>query len=236
MSFAQASLAATILASTFGTYVALSPPNPNPKTNSASTSDSVRGLYLAHEHSTKICLAPIGLLALQTASLAFLYPSIPTNILRYGPQNGFNANVITWSSTTTIPLALILCAGIPLRLVSYASLGKNFTFALAEPDRLTTTGIYRYVQHPSYLGIAILASCNGMLLCRTDGAMSTWAGPQGFRVLQFMAWLFVPLGFSALGVLIWTRVKEEERMLQAKFGKEWERWHKATARFLPGIF
>lgn len=36
-------------------------------------------------------------------------------------------------------------------------------------------------------------------------------------------------------MLIRVRVRDEERMLQEKFGREWERWNARTARYIPGI-
>src|SRR5579859_7068708 len=176
----QASLATTMLASAIGTYIALSPPNPVP-TSMPSTGDLIRRLNLTHKHTTKAVLAPLGLLALHTSSLTLLHPNNPSSILRHGAENGLNTDLITWSAATSIPLALILCAGIPLRLVSYTSLGKNFTFALSEPDRLTNTGIYRYVQHPSYTGLVVIMICNATLLFRMDGALSCWIPPQWYQ-------------------------------------------------------
>ncbi|KIW10149.1 hypothetical protein PV08_11110 [Exophiala spinifera] len=232
---AQTSLAAAILASTIGTYIALSPPNPSTHAT-LSTGDAIRSLHLTGRHSTKIALAPLGLLSLHTSSLVYFHPRIPSLLLGHGAENGLNANLITWSAATSIPLALILCAGIPLRLVSYASLGRNFTFALMEPDRLTTTGIYGYVQHPSYTGIAILVLCNVALLCRFDGALSYWIPPTWFPVMRKLEKLFFPVGLSVLLLPLWTRVTQEEQMLKAEFGAEWEKWHSTTWRFIPWVF
>ncbi|KAK3339784.1 hypothetical protein B0T25DRAFT_363434 [Lasiosphaeria hispida] len=232
-SLPQASLAATIITSTVGTYIALSPPNPSTQ-SAPSTGDSIR--LFTHKHTTKIAVAPLGLLALHTSSLAYLYPAAPAALLRYGAKNGLNPNLITWSAATAVPLALIICAGIPLRLASYASLGKNFTFTLAEPDRLTTTGLYRYVQHPSYTGLLVLIVCNVALLCRTDGALGCWAPPAWYRVLRVAEWVLAPVGSAGVLFAVWTRVREEERMLRAEFGLGWESWHARTARFIPWLF
>lgn len=232
-SLPQSSLAATIIASTVGTFIALSPPNPATQ-STPSTGDSIR--LFTHKHTTKIAVAPLGLLALHTCSLAYLYPAVPVALLRYGAENGLNPNLITWSAATAVPLALIICAGIPLRLVSYASLGKNFTFTLAEPDQLTTTGLYRYVQHPSYTGLLVLVVCNVALLCRTDGALSCWAPPAWYRVLRVAEFVLAPVGLAGFLFAAWTRVREEERMLRGEFGLEWESWHARTARFIPWLF
>ena len=65
-------------------------------------------------------------------------------------KNTLNAQSLTPSRSTIPPLLLLLLFAIPLRLHSYVSLGQNFTFHLAAPDKLITTRIYSYVQHPSY--------------------------------------------------------------------------------------
>ncbi|KAK0627592.1 hypothetical protein B0T14DRAFT_424253, partial [Immersiella caudata] len=101
-------------------------------------------------------------------------------------------------------LALIMCGGIPLRLVSYAALGKNFTFTLAEPDRLTATGLYSYVQHPSYAGLPVLVVCNVALLCKTDGALSCWAPPARYCVLQVARFVLAPVGLAGFPFAVWT--------------------------------
>lgn len=95
-----------------------------------------------------------------------------------------NTALISWSAATSVPLALILCVGVPIRLVSYASLGKNFTFDLAVPDRLITDGIYQYVQHPSYTGTLVLLFSNTMLLLRIDGALSCWIPSRRYRTVR----------------------------------------------------
>ncbi|XXG97989.1 hypothetical protein Hte_004305 [Hypoxylon texense] len=237
-SLSQTSLAATILASSVGTYVALTPPNPNPSTKSSpSSGDLMHRLHITSKRFINVALAPVGFLALHASSLAYLYPHIPPRLLRNGAANGLNPDLVTWSKATSIPLALILCAGIPLRLVPYASLGKNFTFALAEPDRLNTAGIYRYVQHPSYTGIMVLFVGNVALLGRTDGALSCWIPPAWYETLRALGWtLLVPVAMSLTLFGVWARVRQEERMLRAKFGAEWENWHATTPRFLPWLF
>ncbi|KAI1161489.1 hypothetical protein F5B18DRAFT_628278 [Nemania serpens] len=235
VSVPQVILPATILLSTIGTYVALSPPNPSPESASP-VGDLFTRLKLTTKHTTKVAMAPIGLLALHTSGLAYLYPNIPVSILRHGAENGLNTSLVTWSPASAVPLALILCAGIPLRLSSYATLGKNFTFALAEPNRLTTTGIYRYVQHPSYTGLVALIICNVGFVGRIDGALSCWLPPRLFPYFRTMGWVLAPAGVLALMFVVWTRVREEERMLRAKFGIEWERWHARTPRFIPWFY
>jgi hypothetical protein len=107
MSVSQASFAAAVLASTVGSYMALSPPNQDGKA-SPPTRDSIRALKLTNKHFPKVAMAPLGLLAMHTSSLACLYPNMPPSILRDGLENGLNPDLITWSTATSVPLVLIL--------------------------------------------------------------------------------------------------------------------------------
>ncbi|KAI9170827.1 protein-S-isoprenylcysteine O-methyltransferase [Paramyrothecium foliicola] len=235
VSFSQTSLAASIVASAAATYMALTPPNPS-KPTVPSTGDSIRRFNLAGEYTTRLLLAPFGILALHAASLAYSAPAVPRYLLLHGSENGLNTNLITWSSATAVPLAVMLCAGVPLRLVSYASLGKNFTFTLAQPDDLRTTGIYRYVQHPSYTGLVLLMFSSVALLARIDGVLSCWISPAWYNTVSYLWWITAPVAFSICLFGLRTRVREEERMLKAQFGTRWAQWHASTARFIPGLF
>ncbi|KAF9875407.1 prenyl cysteine carboxyl [Colletotrichum karsti] len=244
MTLSQTSLAAAYLASTVGAYVAITPPNPMPseKPNAskdpkhAPIRDSIHILNITHNHINKFVTFPLGLLSLHAAALAYTYPNIPPAILRHGAQNGLNPSLVTWSASTAVPFALIFLAGVPLRLIPFRSLGKNFTFALTKPSGLKTTGIYRYVQHPSYTGVVILVLCNLMLYARMDGVMSCWVSPERHRALQGMELISLAVGGCMFFAGVWTRVTEEEKMLRGEFGEKWERWHAKTARFVPWVF
>ncbi|KAL0932275.1 prenyl cysteine carboxyl [Colletotrichum truncatum] len=242
MSLSQISLAAAYLASTVGTYKALTPPNPIPQDKAGSASkdpqirDSIHLLNFTNNHINKVVILPLALLSLHAAALAYTYPSIPPSIAGYSPENGLNVSLITWSASTAVPLALLFFVGVPLRLVPYRSLGKNFTFALTKPDGLKTTGIYSYVQHPSYTGVMVLVFCNLALYARMDGVLSCWAPPALYQTLESVEWASLALGGCMFFAGVWTRVTEEEKMLRGEFGQKWERWHAETARFVPGIF
>jgi len=232
---AQATLAGAILISTIGTYIGLSPPNGSIE-QSPSVDDSLSFLGLTGTSFGKLALSPLFLLSLHTAVLTLLYPDLPQSVLRHGSANGFNNNLIVWSLSTVMPLSL-LSVGLSLRLIPYATLGSNFTFALTLPDHLVTKGIYSYVQHPSYDGLALLVLANFMLLGRTDGVISCWIPPRWHRKVRGLAkWFLGPTGLSILLFAMWTRVIEEETMLNREFGKEWKTWHNHTARFIPGVF
>ncbi|GFF33494.1 hypothetical protein IFM51744_02131 [Aspergillus udagawae] len=150
------------------------------------------------------------------------------------PEN-LNPETLTWSPTALLSL-LAIAAGSAIRLSAFGGLGRNFTFYLAVPDRLVTDGVYAYVQHPSYTGLALVGlGCVG--LCgRWDGAVGACALSKDV-IERLDGWGMMVIG--ALGtvaaMVVGMRVRDEERMLREKFGREWEGWHARTARFVPGI-
>ncbi|KAK1623836.1 isoprenylcysteine carboxyl methyltransferase [Colletotrichum phormii] len=248
MSISQASLSVAILASTLGTYIGLLNPNPEPPQtpndphhhnqhhHQTTHADSIRWMNLTHKHTPKVILLPLALLSLHFAALTLYFPSIPASILRHGAENGLSASLTTWSASTLLPLSAIFLLGVPLRLGPYRSLGKNFTFQLTKPDQLKTTGIYSYLQHPSYTGVMVLVLSNVALLARLDGVLSCWVAPGLHHGLQSVQWVLGPAACCVFLFGVWTRVREEERMLRDEFGEKWERWHASTARFVPYVF
>jgi protein-S-isoprenylcysteine O-methyltransferase Ste14 len=56
-----------------------------------------------------------------------------------------------------------------MRLKSYSGLGKEFTFTLAVPKKLVTSGVYSWVQHPSYVGLIGLRIADSFFVQRLDG-------------------------------------------------------------------
>ncbi|KAJ5387510.1 Phospholipid methyltransferase [Penicillium cosmopolitanum] len=149
--------------------------------------------------------------------------------------NNPNPALFSWTSTSVTALLLVL-VGAWVRLSAFGGLGPNFTFHLARPSRLVTTGIYRWVQHPSYTGhLAVIAGCT-LLFMRWDGASACWieesilVGLDGWGLALWASFM----GFSVL--MIRARVKDEEDMLKQLFGKEWEDWNRSTKRFIPGLF
>lgn len=129
----------------------------------------------------------------------------------------------------------------PIRLLAFRQLGENFTFRLARPTALVKTGLYAYVQHPSYPTNWLILASNLALLLRLDGVfgcvLPNRAVRWGMESGGFRVWpaLLVWLAVSGLYV-VWVRVKDEEAMLKKEFGREWEEYHRRTMRFIPGVF
>lgn len=81
-----------------------------------------------------------------------------------------------------------------------------------QPDRIVTSGPYRFVRHPFYSGyvLAVLAAL----------AVSP-------------AWSTLTIGGLALIVVRWTAVGEERRLLASALGPTYAEYRRRTGRFLP---
>ncbi|KAI0392988.1 hypothetical protein F5Y17DRAFT_331178 [Xylariaceae sp. FL0594] len=230
--FSQASLTAAIGLSAAGIWAGTQPPNPSPE-KAPATGDAIRHLILLGGKLGQFIYLPFGIVAAQHAVMALTYPNFPSWIARRVVRTSLDPRFFTWSRETAIPIALIVAVGTPLRLLSYGALGKNFTFTLAEPDRLNTSGLYRYIQHPSYTGVLALVF----------GASALWGRLGSAPACFFPSWLVswmrpyekgvIAVSLALVVSVVWKRVMDEEAMLGNKFGAEWESWHAKTARFIP---
>ncbi|KAK5653088.1 hypothetical protein OQA88_9375 [Cercophora sp. LCS_1] len=235
LSLSQSTFATAVLASTAGCIVGLKPPNPSPPNHvglpPSSTLSRLRH-FITEGNLNDLILAPITFLSLHTVGLALADPPIPRWLLGVTTTH-LNPRRISWSTDTAVPLAALLCVGIPLRLVAYQTLGDSFTFKLATPKKgLVTTGIYQYLQHPSYTGAAIIFVAPMVLWYRADGAMGCWLPERAAKVVEKIV---APVLAAVLLSLMGLRVKDEERMLRDRFGQEWEQWSQRTARFVPWL-
>src|SRR5262245_42730770 len=129
--------------------------------------------------------------------------------------DGRNLLVTDEAITPYIGLALLTLGG-ALRLTAVFVLGRRFTglVAIQEEHHLQTSGLYRYIRHPSYAG---------MLLSMA-----------GF-VLVFRCWLGLLLVAGIFAVLL-ARMKSEEALLESEFGEEYTSYRRRTWRLLPWIY
>ncbi|KAJ5931042.1 Phospholipid methyltransferase [Penicillium verhagenii] len=170
------------------------------------------------------------------AALAILPGHAPSVMAQACPRpNNPNPVLFSWTPTSITALLLVFI-GAYVRLSAFGGLGRYFTFHLTVPGRLVTTGIYGWVQHPSYTGhLAVMAGCT-LLFTRWDGALACWIEKSTLVALSGLGSI---IWASFMGVSVWailTRVKDEEDMLKQTFGKQWEDWNRSTKRFIPGLF
>jgi len=229
MGYQTLTLATCLLLAGYLSYRSLTPPNPPPerpchqdfagKWLTPSIINARRGITIA--------------LWLYHTALTMAYPDPPAILCPF-PEN-LSVSVFSWSQYIIICLSFTLIAA-PIRLLAFAQLGSNFTFQLGRPNKLVRTGVYAYVQHPSYTGHFIVILANIALMLRPSGIFGCWIPS------AIVAWgeaVFIPLLILFAGVFAWglgIRVRDEEEMLKKEFGEEWEAYHAETKRFVPGLF
>jgi protein-S-isoprenylcysteine O-methyltransferase Ste14 len=110
----------------------------------------------------------------------------------------------------------LIAVGVVLRVGPMFVLGRRFGLPLApqEEHRLVTSGFYRFVRHPSYLG-ALVGGAGWVLIFRS-----------GIGLL--LAALLVPAGIPL--------IRAEERRLEAEFGEEYAAYRRRTWRLLPFVY
>lgn len=112
-------------------------------------------------------------------------------------------------------VALLAVGGV-LRIWPMFVLGRRFSglVAIQPGHELVTTGPYRYVRHPSYLGMML--------------GFAGWA-------LVFRSG--VGLLAAVLGlVLLEQRIAAEEALLSSQFGSPYEEYRRRTWRLVPGLY
>lgn len=206
--------------------------SPNPPPDRREEKDTLMGSYFYSRSSHDLNRSLVTLLAGYYVSL-ILFPPTQSASICPNPAN-LNPRLFQWSWFTAASLAIMIVAGC-VRILAYHQLGENFTFELAQPKRLVTTGIYHYVQHPSYTTKALVAISMTVFFLRDDGPVGCWLPEQVVRYRLFSAviwgaWCLVGWGAGS------TRVHEEEIILRRVFGKEWEHYASRTARFIPWIY
>jgi protein-S-isoprenylcysteine O-methyltransferase Ste14 len=111
---------------------------------------------------------------------------------------------------------VLFAAGGALRLWPVFVLGNRFSglVAIQHGHTLVTSGVYKVIRHPSYLG----------LLINSLG----WS-------LAFRSGVGVVLTLSLIPLLV-ARINAEENLLRAQFGDEYETYCAHTSRLIPGIY
>jgi protein-S-isoprenylcysteine O-methyltransferase Ste14 len=120
---------------------------------------------------------------------------------------------VTRSSLRIAIGTFVLGLGIAILLRGFADLGRNLTPA-TEPlpeGQLVTTGIYRLVRHPIYLGLSLI------LAGWTGGAVAWWAG----------------LAVFSLSIAYFEgKARVEERWMTQRFPRYTD-YRRRTPRILP---
>ncbi|TFK65163.1 hypothetical protein BDN72DRAFT_801442, partial [Pluteus cervinus] len=123
-----------------------------------------------------------------------------------------------------------------IRLWSYKSLGRLFTFELhIRPDhQLIVDGPYAFIRHPSYTGLIL--SLTGATIIHLSGSWVKESGvldtPLGCGIAIY--WL---LGAGAVMLSLVLRMPNEDRVLRERFGNEWVNWaQRVPHRLVPRLY
>jgi protein-S-isoprenylcysteine O-methyltransferase Ste14 len=131
----------------------------------------------------------------------------------FADREGFwviGGNSIRWVGV------ILAGAGGALRLWPVFVLGDRFSglVAIQPGHTLVTNGVYRFIRHPSYVGLMINSVGWGM-------AFNTWIG------ILFAVALLPPLI---------ARIHAEEKLLLSQFGNEYADFCKHTWKLIPSIY
>jgi protein-S-isoprenylcysteine O-methyltransferase Ste14 len=112
---------------------------------------------------------------------------------------------------------LLLIAGLIVRVAAIVTLGKSFSanVAIRETQKVKRSGLYRFVRHPSYLGMEMIFLAAGL-------HTHNWVS------------LAILLIFPTAAVLY--RIHVEEEALLGAFGDDYADYMKTTKRLIPGVY
>ncbi len=113
--------------------------------------------------------------------------------------------------------AVLLLISLRLFRLTHKALGKMWSHSLdlREGHKLVTSGIYEKVRHPMYT------------------AFWVWAIGAAFLLPNWIAGFSGIVGF---GTLFFLRVGQEEDMMRAEFGEEYDAYIKRTKKVFPKIY
>jgi protein-S-isoprenylcysteine O-methyltransferase Ste14 len=112
---------------------------------------------------------------------------------------------------------MVMLVALAIRWSAIFTLGKSFSsnVAIQDSQQITRTGLYRFVRHPSYLGLLLVFFAIGV-------HSRNW--------ISFAA-VLVPTTAALL-----YRIHVEEAALAEAFGDDYVAYSRATKRLVPGIY
>ena len=112
---------------------------------------------------------------------------------------------------------ILVVVGVIVRQCAVFTLGRFFTLdiGIQKDQKVVDYGPYRFVRHPSYLGLLIILLGIGI-------ALQSWEGALAMVVI------------SGLG--IGYRIRVEEKVLVSELGDDYIRYMKRTRRLIPFVF
>ena len=106
----------------------------------------------------------------------------------------------------------LIVIGLVIKFFAAKSLNMKSWWRIYPPEKIITTGAYKYVRHPIYLANTIFAFGLFWLLC-------------GFKFAIAFEYIYAQFIFN--------RIDQEEQMLTMLFGKEYLDYLKKTPMLIP---
>ena len=127
-----------------------------------------------------------------------------------------NIGVMSEGQVARWPGLVLVGIGFALIFWSGFALGRFYSadVTIQRDHRLITTGPYRLIRHPRYLGAFLVAI--------------------GLSFL-FRSWIGLVASVPFLGVLLF-RIRDEESLLHREFGQEWEAYCRRSWRLIPYLY
>jgi protein-S-isoprenylcysteine O-methyltransferase Ste14 len=152
-------------------------------------------------------------------SIFFVVGSLAAGVVAgFWLGNAWTGAAVPWlrPQVTAAGIVLILL-GVSLRWWAILTLGRYFTLIVAvrTTQAVVQSGPYRFVRHPSYTGLLLVALGIGL-------ALANWAS------------VVVALAGALIGLLY--RVRVEERALSEALGQPYVDYLRRTKRFIPFIY
>ncbi len=147
------------------------------------------------------------LLAMMPISLALIW------LLPHGDRHGWLTFEADWLRYAGLGLNIIATS---ILLAALHNLGRQYSgyITVQKNHKLVQHGIYGVIRHPIYLR-ALLSGIGTPLI--------------------FRSWLVFPM-FVLMVVFAGVRIRQEERLLAAEFGDEFEAYRKRTWRLVPFLY
>lgn len=126
-------------------------------------------------------------------------------------DNQFTQNILNYVGITLYILGLLL------RYVSIIHLGRFFTrnVAVSESHELISSGPYKILRHPLYLGLFLLSTS---------------------VPLFFSNIILTPIAYLLMGYILNHRMTLEEHILESSLGQIYKHWKKSRYKFIPFIY
>ena len=112
---------------------------------------------------------------------------------------------------------VLVVAGLVVRITAIATLGKAFSanVAIRSEQTVQRKGLYRFIRHPSYLGMEIIFLAAGL-------HTHNWASLAVLVIIPTIAMLY--------------RIHVEETALLSAFGEDYADYMRTTRRLIPGVY